>query len=62
MEDIEQREGLIDGFKNSRYQMQHLRVVQRGLQLLWADDDTHAYGPFGLRYVAQKHGLGLVIV
>ncbi|KAK8917511.1 hypothetical protein VCV18_009974 [Metarhizium anisopliae] len=61
-EDTKQREGLIYGLKNSRYQMQHLRVVQRGLQLLWADDDTHAYGPFGLRYVAQKHGLGLVIV
>ncbi|KID95258.1 hypothetical protein MAJ_08771, partial [Metarhizium majus ARSEF 297] len=62
MEDIKRREGLIDGLKNSRYQMRHLQVVQRAFQLLWADDDTHAYGPVGLHYVAEKHGLSLVIV
>lgn len=62
MENKLQRQSLVEGLKQSRYQMRHLKLVQRVLQLLWADRSPTAYGPVGLRYITEKHNMTLVIM
>lgn len=62
MEDKLQQDTLIDGLQRSRYQMRHLQIAQKSLQLLWADATPNAYGPNGLRHVIEKHELSLVMV
>lgn len=46
-----------DGLAMTRYKMRNVAAARKVLELLWADSDPEAYGPHGLLFITQKHGL-----
>jgi hypothetical protein len=48
--------------QNSNHQMRHLSFVLKALELLWADPSPKAFGPYGLRYIYEKHSLNFCIM
>lgn len=55
------RQELLHSLESSRYQMRHLLLVRRALELLWADDGSKAFGPYRLRHILEKNHIGFCI-
>ncbi|KAF9888505.1 hypothetical protein FE257_008612 [Aspergillus nanangensis] len=43
------------------WNMNHILFAATLLDLLWTDDDMRAYGPYGLHFVMEKHGINLCV-
>lgn len=56
------RQELAFWLRTSHYQMRHLSLVLNALELLWADPSPNAFGPYGLRYISEKHDLNFCIM
>ncbi|VUC21061.1 unnamed protein product [Clonostachys rosea] len=55
----EEQNVLLHEIYSMKYGMKHMAIVGDVLQLLWKDPDPRAYGPYGLHFIMQKHGLSV---
>lgn len=55
----EYRKALTQLFAQTPYEMRNVATAAKVLHLLWADEDPRAYGPHGLIFESEKHGLNL---
>lgn len=57
----EEKSILLREIYSLKYGMKHMAIIGDVLQLLWDDPDPRAYGPYGLHFIMQKHGLSVGI-
>ena len=57
----ELRRELLFALQGSKYRMRHLVLVSNALELLWADSDPRAFGPYGLKLVMEKNNVSFCI-
>ncbi|KAH8702930.1 fungal-specific transcription factor domain-containing protein [Phaeosphaeriaceae sp. PMI808] len=51
----QQQQMFLSATQSSRFDMKHITILGDTLQLLWADSDPRAYGPYGLHLVMKKY-------